>query len=731
MARPSLSSRLRSGRRPSFRLAILALFLAPMLITVLIIVARMSERAEQVVYQLSSRFVAEISQKVVARTDGIVHLTKAQLLSNAAVADATHPIADQALLSKLFWRQVAFTPELTSMYIGDRDGNFVQARNQPELSTRILDRTSTPASERIIVRRPDFQPIAHLTGDAQFDPRQRPWYRNATAEPRVQWTDVYRFHSGGHLGITAVYPLLDQHHRIRAVLGADATLDGISELLSRQDIGPNSAVLILDDQDRLIAYPRRLDLTTVSADPGTNRTADVRADFGAETGTLLRIDDIARPWIRNALLASTQSATGSGADSDAGTGTAAGVGPIHRSVTGGRSYLTHIAALGGDTGLPWRLAIVLDEADLLSESERTLREAIVVSAIIVSMVLFIIYPLAANFANSVQQLARNTELLRRFRPTEVVPVKSVFREIRDMDHALAKMGDTMDFLGSQIPAEAIRQLASGATRPRLRAEYKDLTVMTSAMAGLDGMIERLQPEQVIEFLATQVEHGNSIIRREDGTLETFRGDRIHAFWDLPAAPDQAARHACRAALAFTRACDRDAARHGGQVVRHTGLHCGRGLVGNLNVAGRMRYTAMGRLVAVAARLRDANARYGTRIIISQALHDEIADRFLCRPLDILRLPGEDRGDLIYELRSDAPASADTDELRFIALCAEGLQRYRRRAWEDAIASFCRALTLVPDDPACNLLIARCEQLQLADPDDLPDDWDGTPVSANP
>lgn len=443
--RPTRLARLIPRRLASFRFAILLLFLVPMMVTVMAIVYKMSERAESVVYQLSSRIVEEIGEKVVARAAGIVRTAEGHLLSNAAVAAATRVIPGQVLFSDLFWQQVVFTPELTGLYIADQAGNFVQARTEPEPATRVIDRGVTPPTERIIVRDRDYRPLAHLEREPAFDPRERPWYGNTRPERRLQWTDAYRFSGSDRLGITATYPLLDGEGRILAVLGADATLDSLSAFLSRQDIGPNSAAFLLDDRDRVIAYPHHLQLD-VRSEGASAGGSDIGS---ADTDGLPTTHEIRLPWVRNALV--SIGPFGAAARSD----------HAYRSVTDGRTYLAHVISFGEGFGLPWRLVIVLDEADLLSEAQRALQESIVVSAIIVMLALFVVYPMAATFAESVEQLTRNTRLLRLFRPGEVVPVKSAFREIREMDQAICSMRDTMVLVESRLPTEVVRQLATG------------------------------------------------------------------------------------------------------------------------------------------------------------------------------------------------------------------------------------------------------------------------------
>ncbi|WP_200388315.1 adenylate/guanylate cyclase domain-containing protein [Thiocapsa imhoffii] len=694
---PSFLARRLPRPRISFRVAILMLFLIPMMATVMAIVYKMSERAEMVVYQLSSRIVEEVGAKIVARATGIVRVAEGHLLANTAVASATRVIPGQVVLADLFWQQVAFSPELAGMYIADLDGNFVQARTLPEPATRVIDRTTSPPTDRIIVRDRDYRPLAHLERPLAYDPRDRPWFMGTQPERRLQWTDAYRFSDSGRLGITATYPLLDSENRILAVLGVDATLESLSAFLSQQTIGPRSAAFLLDDRDRIIAAPHALEILDADA---LRPAAEIELD-----------------WVRNALTAIQTSTSGGRATPN-----------IVRSVTDGQGYLTHLVTFGEGFSLPWRLVIVVSEADLLSEAQRILQESIVISAIIVILALFVIYPLSATFAESVAQLTHNTWLLRHFRPAEVIPVRSVFSEIQELDRAMQSMRDAITLVEGQLPTEVVRQLSSGAARVELQAEFKTITVLTSALNTLDPLFDHLQPEQVIAFLRAQIEHGRFIVTREDGTLEAFRGDRIHAFWDTPAAPDLAARHACRAALSFVRSCQRDLLDHRVEepIMRCSGIHLGRGLVGNLGVGGRLRYSSMGRLVETAARLRDANSTYGTAIILSATVQREVKDRFRCRVLDAIRLPGDPQATPIYELRGDLNDRPDEREQTFIDLCETGFSQYRERHWDAAIAAWTRASTLIPGDQASALMIARCAWLKVAVPGfwTLPEDWDG-------
>jgi adenylate cyclase len=670
----------------SYRSAILLLFLILMTGTVVAVVVNSFFRTQDMVRHLSERIVAEVGEKIVNRSSGIRGIAEAHLVSNAAVASATEVIPGRAVLYNMFWQQVVFTPELDSMYIGDADGNFVQARRSPKLATRVIDRTVSPPEERWIYRNDDYEPIARLKRDVEFDPRGRPWYQNTTASRQVRWSDVYLFKTSGKPGVTATYPVLDEQGQIRAVLGTDITLDTMAEFLSQQTIGRHSTVLVLDDNGYVIAHPRNLDPKPTALD---------------EKG-LMRVWDMGIPWVADAYAAIDKAVIRSGSG-----------GEVYESVTDGEYYSSRLYSLSREIGLPWKLLIVVAERDLLTAAYRALSESVILSAIILIVALFVVYLIALQFSAPVSRLARNTRMIRDFRFDELRDVRSGFTEIREMDEAIGCIKDAMVVLESQLSTEVARSVVSGNEPEHLQAREMEVPIISSVVDQLGSLFENRSPEEFTPLLRAQMVRGSEIIRREKGTIDTFNGDRLFAFWGAPTPVENGPYRACRAALAMSRCFDRadEKLKADTGLNRHVGLHMGNALVGNVGGEGHIRFSVVGRPVDIALRLRDLNKVYGTRIIVSESVFQETADEFVWRILDRVKISPRMPGFSIYELVANRDENISATARELIHSYELGLSAYRERKWAQAIRFFEQALEHEPGDAAARLLIERCNLLR--------------------
>jgi len=75
---------------------------------------------------------------------------------------------------------------------------------------------------------------------------------------------------------------------------------------------------------------------------------------------------------------------------------------------------------------------------------------------------------------------------------------------------------------------------------------------------------------------------------------------------------------------------------------------------------------------------------------------------------------------IYELRAPrGELDGRIGEVR--DLFAEGLVRYRRQEWAEALRSFKQALEIVPEDGPTKVFIERCREFMETPP---PASWDG-------
>ena len=164
--------------------------------------------------------------------------------------------------------------QLNSVYIGWQGGDYLMLR---PLGNRLsLQRFSAPRQARwmawhigssattrqnsYLFLNENLQIIeARMAPDEGYDPRERPWYAAASAANQRLITTPYLFFSTREFGTTLARASNDL-----AVLGADLTLDRLSEALRQQRMTPSSELILYTSDGVVVAYqdPNRLLHTT-------------------------------------------------------------------------------------------------------------------------------------------------------------------------------------------------------------------------------------------------------------------------------------------------------------------------------------------------------------------------------------------------------------------------------------------------------------------------------------
>lgn len=92
----------------------------------------------------------------------------------------------------------------------------------------------------------------------KYDPRLRPWYMAAKKNPgKITKTEPYRAVTTDDINIGIVKTITGNDGIIKGVLGADITLNGLSDFVAGTDIGKGSYIFITDRLGYIISYPEK------------------------------------------------------------------------------------------------------------------------------------------------------------------------------------------------------------------------------------------------------------------------------------------------------------------------------------------------------------------------------------------------------------------------------------------------------------------------------------------
>jgi len=275
-----------------------------------------------------------------------------------------------------------------------------------------------------------------------------------------------------------------------------------------------------------------------------------------------------------------------------------------------------------------------------------------------------------------------------------------------------------------VPADLVVQLINQNIKPDLGGKQQELTVFFSDISKFTSIVEKMEPEKLIQDLCIYFENISKNILANKGTIDKYIGDSVMAFWGAPLPMEDHAQKACLTALTIQNNLRNLFHQWDniGKVPFRTriGIHTGSVLVGNLGYKERLNYTVVGDTVNVSSRLETINKIYGTEIIVSENVYKKCCNDFEFRLLDLVSLLGRYEGMKIYELIS-VKNGIDMNEKKINENYETGLKYYFERNWQQAIKYFDDVVKDRPNDAPALLMSKRCIMYYSNPP---PKDWDG-------
>ena len=298
-------------------------------------------------------------------------------------------------------------PQLASFFGGDKQGNFVMHKQNPDesIDTKVIERE--PSNVTVTWIRRDLAGNVvnkEISGDDGYDPRTRSWYKGAVKTRKLYWSDVYIFYTDQTPGLTVSYPLYSQNDQLLAVFGIDIRLKKISTFLANLTIGQSGRAMIIENDGVLVAYPE----------------FDRAFRHSGDTLKTVTLDELNDPVLSRAFNRFKIDGHGK-----------------RVLEVDGRRYLNTVTSLKSSFGRDWSVMIIVPEEDFIGFLNVNVRKLMLMTGVIVIItgvlaVLMVYQGLRAD-RNALRVLERQQELEAQSRAFSELASKTALWDPEDVE----------------------------------------------------------------------------------------------------------------------------------------------------------------------------------------------------------------------------------------------------------------------------------------------------------
>ncbi|EKJ86294.1 adenylate cyclase [Leptospira meyeri] len=337
----------------------------------------------------------------------------------------------------------------------------------------------------------------------------------------------------------------------------------------------------------------------------------------------------------------------------------------------GVSYLGSFKKLGlGGVGVISQVR----EAKIFEEVNNIQKRNVYILIVSLALSFIVVYVFAKSLSTPILKLVDASEEIRRgnyhieLHATTHDEIGTLTKSFVSMGRGLEEREKLKDSFGRFVNQDIAELAAKG--RLSIGGQRKYCTIFFSDIRSFTAISEKLQPEEVVEFLNQYMTEMVKCVQETGGTVDKFIGDAIMATWGALRDHKQHAKSSIEAAL---RMRDKLIEFNKGRgtvkkpiIQIGCGINTGYVIAGQIGSADKMEYTVIGDSVNLASRVESLNKETHTDILITETTYQEIKSDYHVISMGEIELKGKSKAQKVYAVlgrKSDPNYPKNLSELQ--------------------------------------------------------------------
>ena len=317
---------------------------------------------------------------------------------------------------------------------------------------------------------------------------------------------------------------------------------------------------------------------------------------------------------------------------------------------------------------------IVDKSEGLFKIRQDIRKILYNAGLLGISAIGFAFVLSTVMVKNIRQISKNAQLVGKGNLQIQFDVKSkdeigmLSSTLNQMVNGLIERDKVKNALGKFVNPQIAEMVLKEELK--LGGERKNCAIFFSDIRGFTAISEKLQPEEVVEFLNEYMTEMVRCVNETNGIVDKFIGDAVMATWGAALSKGNDAENAVNGALLMREALLKfNIGRgSGGKPIIQIGcgINYGPVIAGQIGSEERLEYTVIGDAVNLASRVETLNKPFGTDILITSDLYHKVESIFQVERMQAIKVKGKEEPQIIYAVlgRKDNPnCPQNLEELR--------------------------------------------------------------------